>query len=150
MGIIWNNSQNMTIFDDVLIENDTIYKVLLYVAIMAIILILALGLYFITANKVCPDEFENDDDGARDNEERERERRRRRRRRRHRRRHRSSHRHRNSINSNSQQMIELNEPIIQSAVNPLSINNNENNNNNQSPPNSTQSPDQNEMLNDML
>merc|ERR1712176_343502 len=138
MGIIWNNSRNMTFLDDVLVENDTIYKVLLYIAIMAIILILALGLYFITANKVCPYEFEddnnNDDDQRRENEERERERRRRRRRRRHRRRHRSSahhQRHRNNVSNNNQQMIELNEPMIQSAVNPLSINNNENNNDNQ-------------------
>eukprot|EP01084_Bolivina_argentea_P034724 64312_1 len=111
--IILNDTNNTNFNEHILVENDTIYKVLLYMAIMTIILILALGMYCIIARKACPYEFEdvNIENEARDDErERERERRRRRRRR-HRRHRRSSHR-----NSNYRNMVELNEPMIQSAL----------------------------------
>ena len=122
--ILWNNS-NRTDNEEraALVENVNVYKVLLYVAIVVIVLMMALCLYFIVADKVCPYEFEDMDAMQAENErneQRERERRRRRRRRRHRRRRSSSHRHVNDPSA-AMGMIELNEPMIQSVLNPLMV-----------------------------
>ena len=106
-----------------IIEDDMVYKVLLYLMILTIIMILSLGTYCIIARKVCPYEFQDDDQQQAEEdaflrERAERERRRRRRRRHRERRRRSSHhssrssRHNNDNNSliNSNELIE---PMIQ-------------------------------------
>ena len=92
-------------------ENAMVYKVCLYVAVMAIVLILALGVYCVVARKVCPFEFQDfEQNEQRLRRMRERERRRRRHRRRRRRQIRSS------LERSSSQRIGM---IDMSSLNPI-------------------------------
>ena len=97
------NNSNVTVIDDVLIENDMVYKVLLYLMIMAIVMILSLGIYCVVARKVCPYEFMDDDQQQAEEDALLRERAERDRRRRRRRRHRDRERRRRSSRSSQSQ-----------------------------------------------
>ena len=128
------NRTNNTLNDVELVENDTIYKVLLYMMIMLIVFVLSLGIYCVAAKKVCPYEFMDadqlhEDDQADERRRAQREERRRRRRRRHRERERRRRRQRSGGSSGNHNNIgingnELNEPMIQRVESVLEDNGN--------------------------